>query len=122
MKRNDILLFLFLALLTGTLFLLRPAPQTDKAAVIRVTVDGKPYGAWQLKSARTIDVTTPYGKNKIVIKDGSAYISEADCPSRDCLKQKQVSRPGDIIVCLPHKLVIEGASAAGPNGVDTVAY
>lgn len=122
MKRNDLLLLLFLLLGTLAVFYLRPAPSAAKAEFIQVTVNGKLYGTWKLNTPQTITINTPYGKNVISIKNSTAYVNEADCPNRDCLKQKPVSNSGDTVVCLPHKLVVEGKSKNGNSGIDTVAY
>lgn len=122
MKRNDF--FLLLLLLLGTLaaFLLRPAPSTLKAEWIQVTIDGKMYGTWELNTPQTISVSTPYGENVIRIQNGAAYVSKADCPGRDCMKLIPVSNTGDTIVCLPHKLIVEGKSKNGNGRIDTIAH
>ena len=52
------------------------------------------------------DVITNYGKNILVIKNGSAYVSEADCPDKICTAHRAISKTGESIVCLPHKLVL----------------
>jgi hypothetical protein len=43
----------------------------------------------------------------LVIKDGKAFIQNADCPDKICAEHKPISKTGETIVCLPHKLVIE---------------
>ena len=45
--------------------------------------------------------------NILVIKNGKAYISEADCHEQICVKHNAISKTGETIVCLPHSLVIE---------------
>ena len=45
--------------------------------------------------------------NVLVIKDGKAYVSEADCPDGICKDYRPISYVGETIVCLPHKVVIE---------------
>ncbi len=45
--------------------------------------------------------------NVLLIKDGQASMTEADCPDLICVHHKPVSREGETIVCLPHKLVVE---------------
>lgn len=47
------------------------------------------------------------GLNEIIIKDGQAYISQADCPDRLCEHTKHAEKNGDSIVCLPNRFSIE---------------
>ena len=47
------------------------------------------------------------GYNILVVKNGSAYVKEADCPDRLCVKQGKISGEGETVICLPHKVVIE---------------
>lgn len=48
----------------------------------------------------------PAGTNHLVIKDGEAWISEADCPNHDCVKKGKISRNGEMLVCIPHRLTV----------------
>ena len=51
-------------------------------------------------------------KNKVVVKDGKAFIEESDCPGTDCVHSGAIREAGRSIVCLPNRveLRIEGAS------------
>lgn len=53
--------------------------------------------------------TVIHGKacdNRIVIKNGEVYVSEAGCPDKICVHHRPVSHKGESIVCLPNRLVI----------------
>lgn len=43
--------------------------------------------------------------NILSIQNGSAVIKEANCPDRICAGQRAISKNGETIICLPHKLV-----------------
>ena len=45
------------------------------------------------------------GTNILVIKNGEAYISKSDCPSKDCVGTK-ISRVGESIVCAHNEISI----------------
>lgn len=45
--------------------------------------------------------------NKIKMQKGKISIEDADCPDKICVKTGWISEPGQSIVCLPHKLIIE---------------
>ncbi len=54
-----------------------------------------------------INIQTNLGTNTIVVSGGSARIEHADCPNGDCTRQLPINKPGQQIICLPHKLWIE---------------
>ena len=45
--------------------------------------------------------------NHIRVKNETIAIDEADCPDKICMQTGAISKPGEIIACLPHKLIIE---------------
>ena len=93
----------------------------DKYAL--VTVDGGVYGEFPLSEDTVVSVDELLGHNTIVISRGQVCISEADCPDRYCVKHSAVSKIGETIICLPHKLVVEIKSygkGAADTGVDAV--
>ena len=47
------------------------------------------------------------GKNTLIIEDGKAYISEANCPDKQCVKQGKIERTGEMLVCLPNRIVVK---------------
>ena len=46
------------------------------------------------------------GYNRLIIRDGEAWLSSADCPDRLCVKQGRISHTNESIVCLPHRVTI----------------
>ncbi|MCB2293724.1 NusG domain II-containing protein [Clostridium algoriphilum] len=44
--------------------------------------------------------------NIIEVKHNSISIIAADCPHKECVKSGSISNPGEMIVCLPYKLII----------------
>ena len=88
-----------------------------------VTLDGKPYKKIILSEHSgedKIDVKTEYGYNIIDIKDQSIGIIDADCRDRICIKSGFISKPGQISVCLPHKLMIEIKSNDNSKNIDVI--
>lgn len=109
MKRKEIIFFSILFIVAAaTLLFLRVANQDAKKAVF-ITVDGEEYMKINLNDSTDEDFTveTEYGKNQVIIKNGTVDVVYADCPVQVCVNTKEASEIGDIIVCLPHKLVIE---------------
>lgn len=55
---------------------------------------------------KTITVTGPVGKSIIEIRDGRAHMLWSDCPDKICMNMGWISRPGQVVVCMPNKVVI----------------
>ena len=86
-----------------------------------VTLDGKLYKKILLSEHggyEQIDVKTEYGYNIIEIKDDSIGVIDADCRDKICIKSGLISKPGQISVCLPHKLMVEIKSNDNEKNID----
>jgi hypothetical protein len=73
-----------------------------------VTVDGQAYGTYPLSGEQTIAICDSDGKetNTLVIRDGKADMTEANCPDKLCVHQKAISVEKENIVCLPNRVVV----------------
>ncbi len=120
-KRNDV--YLAAAALAAA-FLLWMIPRvffSGQGQQVTVTRDGKPIGIYPLTEDTELTFTDGNGgKNRLVIRGGEAYMEDADCPDRLCVGQKAISRKGECIICLPHRLTVE-VTAGEEAGVDAVA-
>ena len=57
----------------------------------------------------------------VTAEDGGLRVSEADCPTQDCVHTGTISRSGQSIVCLPARIIIQlTGGQADPGGVDVV--
>ena len=56
-------------------------------------------------------------RNRLVIKDGEAFVETATCPDGICAAHKPISHEGESIICLPHRLEIRVEGGDG-SGVD----
>lgn len=79
---------------------------TQGATAVITDADKKTYEL-PLDTDATITVTTDLGTNVIEVKDGRVRAKEADCPNQDCVHQGWIGKPGQQIVCLPHKLTVD---------------
>lgn len=81
--------------------------QRTMGTKIRITIDGEVFGEYALSQNQVIAIVGQQGSNKLIITDGSAYMAEADCPDKYCMEYRPISKQHEVIVCLPHKLVVE---------------
>lgn len=117
-KRNDLLLITGIIVAALLLYILLPLFQKRGGQVL-VTVDGKQVAAYSLKETIDTDINTPWGDNHLKLEEGVASITNADCKDKLCVHQRAISRKGETIVCLPHRLVIsiEGTEEDTLDGI-----
>lgn len=124
LRRND-LIFLLIVLLTAiSLVLFLKGTQKDGNLVV-VKSKGTITGTYALDKNQVIHIVgKDGGKNTLTIKDGKAYMEEADCPDQICVKHAPISHSGESIICLPHQVVVSitsGKTHDKEGGIDTVA-
>lgn len=107
MKKTDIfLMVLALAAAAGIWFFYSAGAEEGRKAV--VTVDGEWKAELPLaEEENSVTVETDEGYNIITAKDGEIFVAAADCRDKICVNHKHISKVGETIVCLPHKLVVE---------------
>lgn len=106
-KKEIIIIIILLAISLGGIALFYFVNATDQALSVRVTSQGEVVTILPLSEDHTETFTDVSGYNTLVISNGSAKMAEADCPDHICVKTYPISSPGETIVCLPHKLVVE---------------
>lgn len=78
--------------------------------------NGEIIGTYSLSEDRVLTFHTEDGRQNVLeIKAGHAVMKEADCPDGLCMKQKEISKKGESIICLPHKLTIEVTGGEEPE-------
>ena len=76
-----------------------------KRAVIHI--DNELYKTVDLSVEESFKIKTAKGENTVEVKNNSIAVIKADCKDRLCVKSGAVSKPSEIIACLPHKILIE---------------
>ena len=104
MRKGDIALIIVAVILL--LWWLIPSAE---GSLVFISIDGEVYKKVPLDTDTEIEVDSKWGKNTVVIENGEVYIKNADCPNKQCEKEK-ISKSAQSIVCLPNRLsvIIEG--------------
>ena len=89
---HDIILVTAVLLVAGSIYMYTALP-------------GRSFG--ESSSNKVIELSTERGNNKIIINDSTVWMEDADCPDKVCVKTGKIKNPGQTIVCLPHRTVIE---------------
>ena len=113
--RNDLIfiaaILAVVALGAAALFFLR-----GEGSTVQVEVDGTVIGIYPLSVDREVEIITGENGeelNLLVIKDGKATVTTATCPDGICAAHKPISREGESIICLPHKVVVTVIGGSG---------
>ena len=120
--RNDVIFIVALLLVVAALGLCFYLFRGEGDKVV-VTVDGKEFGTYSLAEDVRVEIRTGAQNeevNVLVIRDGQAYMENATCPDGICADHKPISREGESIVCLPHKVVITVYATQEENAPDIV--
>ncbi|MDK2867500.1 MAG: hypothetical protein PWP51_1181 [Clostridiales bacterium] len=60
-------------------------------------------------------------RNVVTVKNGLVSMTEANCRDQICVKTGEISKVGEIIVCLPHKFTVEIVSETQSAELDSIA-
>lgn len=103
MKKRDFLLIGSILAVALALLLVVELTRQDGAYVL-VRVDGQECGKYYFSEPGTYELNG--GTNILVIADGVAYLSDANCPDKLCVHQGKISMTNQVITCLPNKLTV----------------
>lgn len=120
--RKDIILLAGILLSAFLLWIVPYLMNKNTPEVVKVIQDGHEIAAYSLLEDRIESI--PYGDenyNLLLISNGQVSVSDADCPDKLCVHQHSISRNGESIICLPHKLVIQ-IEAKEESELDAVTY
>lgn len=107
LHRRDLLLIASILIIAvilwmGNLLLQKPAVS------VRVTVDGTVVREFDLDKDQEYDIFGHgQGMNHLVIRNGAAWIDGASCPDQVCVKQGRIRQDGQVIVCMPNRVMIQ---------------
>ena len=103
---NDILLVACLLIAVLIVFVIFKSNLKD-GNYVKITIDNKVKDCYNFNEDGEYTIISGKNTNVLVIKDGTAFIKSADCPDKICVHHPPISKVGETIVCLPHKVVVE---------------
>ena len=102
MKRGDLIAAAAVLSAAAAVFLITGI-FSKKAETVTVSQNNSAVYSGSIKTDKRIELSG----NTVVIKDGFAYMEEANCKNQICVRHKKISRSGESIVCLPNQVIIE---------------
>ncbi|MCR4661330.1 MAG: NusG domain II-containing protein [Clostridia bacterium] len=127
-SKGDIIVYIIILILLVGLFLVIFLPKVDKPLEkIQVQYDGNVIYEYDLKTNTTTQINNEFvteqidgnsvivnisigeAINILVIENNSANMIEANCSIRkDCVYSQKITKGGQTIICLPHKIRVVG--------------
>lgn len=105
-RKSDAILIAAVIVIAAACILIFKLSYSGSGDFALITVDGEEYAELPLSDDAELDIVSPCGINHLVIQSGEVYVSHADCPNQVCVNTGKISEEGELIVCLPHKVVI----------------
>jgi hypothetical protein len=99
--------FLFIALLilcVGSFWAVKSLRPQGKEVIIEFQSNIIYQGS--LFTDKHLEVTGQIGITTVEIENAEVWVSHSDCPHQICVKTGKIDRAGDIIVCIPNKVVV----------------
>ena len=95
-----------------------PAARSTPSQAV-VSVGGNAWRTLDLRRDGVYPVELSGGHLVVEVAGGAVRVREADCPDQVCVLTGWISVPGDMIVCVPHRVVIQvtGDAAGGPDAI-----
>lgn len=111
-KKMDIVIIIGLLLLSFApdLIFAKSLSKQTNSSYASIKVEGKHYDDINLSNYngdKEIKLNLEYGENVLLIENGSISMKSANCNDALCVKQGNISKVGQTIICLPHELIIE---------------
>lgn len=122
MKKADYIIIAAVVAVVGVLSFFLYFVNSDSGNTVTVEKDGKIIDTLSLNQDFEKQYEFDGETNTLVIKDGKATMTEANCPDEICVNHKPIDKSGESIICLPHKLVVTVRNdKSNKNEIDAVA-
>jgi len=109
MKKGDIVIIILVISLSLTLvsmnFLKNRSNNHELKGIIYY--NGQIYKEVNLNKDQEFEIVTDIGRNLVKVHDNGIEIIEADCETQVCVETKIANKNGQMVVCLPNKIVIQ---------------
>lgn len=121
LKRADLILIAVVLVLVGGILGYRALfPKAEASSsgglAARITVDGKLYKLVPLtKEEQVLEMYTDYGHDTLKVFNNGIQMTYSDTPLKIGMKMGFISRPGEQIICLPHRIFVEIVQTGEPS-------
>lgn len=93
----------------------------DPGSKLIVEQDGRVQYVAPLTQEARIEIEGPLGPTVIEIGAGSARVIGASCPQRLCMGMGSIHRQGQVVACLPNRVLLRITGAAHEQSYDLLS-
>lgn len=117
--RGDMMLVFIVAAAALAIYISGYVYNRGSGAFATVTVDGRRMSRIPLSADGEYEFEGyGGGRNILRISEGGCEMIHADCPDGICIQTGRIDRPGESIICMPHRLMV---SIEGDAVIDAVS-
>jgi hypothetical protein len=62
----------------------------------------------------------PLGETEIIVENGAVRIGKSPCPHHYCQRMGSINRKGEILVCVPNRIVVSITGGSEQDSLDGV--
>ncbi len=106
-----------------TLFVADALGNVGENRICVISVEGKEYARYDLDKIhedKVLIIENHFGINHIKITSDGVKVTYSDCPNKVEMIDRYINKPGEVLVCMPHRLVIE--IIGSDENIDAVSY
>jgi len=93
--------------------------QSSDSKVARISLGGKLQEGINLNQDTTVNL--PNDIIQIEVKAGKIRVAHSHCPNQICVNMGWIETPGQVLACVPNKVLVE-IESADPPFLDAVVY
>lgn len=109
---------LFILLATGSFWageIFREGDRADQHIVAVVTVNNRPITTLNLQTPSECTLQGTLGEISLGIANNRIRVLRSRCPNQVCVRQGEVYRPGEMLVCVPNHLIVFIRNVSDPR-------
>lgn len=109
-SKKDLLLITAILAISAAGFAVNYFINQKPPVYLEISVDGQITQVLPLNQDTTLTIENGDGSfNHLFIQAGTAWIDHASCPDKVCIRQGKIQLTGEMIVCLPNRIIIKVA-------------
>ncbi len=96
----------------------------EQPELVEIFVDGERYASYnfaEISGTKSVEIDTGYGYNVLEITNKGARMIESSCPDKTDVQCGEISKPGQMIVCIPNRVSVKILGKEKLN-IDKVTY
>lgn len=111
MKKKDIILIAVVLVLALGAVLGNKIMNSGKGDMVEIYVDNSLYKKVPISEEEKIEIDRGKNKNTVFIHDNGVEMLHANCPDKVCVRTGFIKKPGESIVCIPHRVNVRIVSS-----------